>query len=104
GTPKSKCTLDLAFAPATIGPANETLTINYDAVNPATATLTGTGIAPTAKIAPATVNFPSTAAGGTSTAKSITITNTSAGASITLGAPSAIGTNFTITSDACNGA
>jgi hypothetical protein len=109
GTPKSKCTLDVAFAPAAVSsPAavTETLTINYDAQNPATATLTGTGIAPTAKIAPTTVTFAKTKAGFTSAAKTITITNESVGASVTLSAPLAsIGPNFAIPSgdDACSG-
>ena len=87
GKPTSKCTIGIAFAPTVPGPVNETLSITYDAVNPATATLTGIGIGPTAKIAPPTVSFAKTAPGATSAAKTVTISNTSKGASIKLSAP-----------------
>src|SRR4029077_7924375 len=105
GKPLSKCTVGVAFAPAAVsGPVavTETLSIKYDATNPAMATLTGTGIAATMKT-PTSVTLPKTKAGLVSAQKSITLSNTSVGANVTLGAPSAIGPNFTITSDTCSG-
>jgi len=96
----------VVFNPTGTGPASETLKLPYDAVNPATAALTGTGIAPTAKIAPTTVSFAKTAAGAPSASKTITITNNSTGASVTLLAPiTPITPNFAIVGvDACSGA
>jgi hypothetical protein len=104
GKPNSTCKISVDFQPSGVDSASETLTLPYDAANPATAALTGTGIAPTAKIAPLTVTFAKTTAGLTSATKTITITNTSVGASVTLSTLLApIGPDFAISSDLCGG-
>ena len=108
GTKTDKCTVDVAFTPTTVTavPLTEMLTVPYDNASTATAKLEGTGIGPTAKRAPTSVTFGKTTGGGISTAiKKVTITNSSAGASIvlsTLLAP--IMPNFAIVKDFCAGA
>jgi hypothetical protein len=94
---EKKCTVDLAFVPATPGSVSEAFAILYNGTSPSE-TLAGNGLAVTLK-APKSVTLPSTAAGTVGKAKNLTIKNKS-DASVTLGA-SSLSANFAIATDAC---
>lgn len=96
--PKKKCTVEVAFTPATvIGRLSEDFVIPYNGTSPSE-TLKGNGIAVTLK-APGSKTLSRAVAGAIGKAANITITNRSA-ATVQLGAASAI-TDFTIIADGC---
>ncbi len=96
--PKDKCTVEVAFVPATaIGSVSEALMIPYNGTSPAE-TLEGNGIAVTLK-APSSKTLPSTDAGSVGKTANITISNRSA-ATVQLGAASGLA-DFTIIADGC---
>lgn len=77
----ASCTITLTFTPTATGTRSGLLTVTTDATsNPSlTATLTGIGLDTTATLTPASADFGSVyAGGGTSAAKTFTVTNTSA--------------------------
>jgi hypothetical protein len=92
-----KCTVDLAFAPATPGTVSEALVIPYNGTSPSV-TLIGNGMAVTLS-APKSVKLPSAAAGTVGKAKIIEIENNSAAAVTFTGEQ--FGGNFTFNSDGC---
>jgi hypothetical protein len=59
--PKKSCTMNVIFAPITVGDAKDSLSLPYNNPNPATAALEGTGIAVTLT-APASVAMTAQAA------------------------------------------
>lgn len=76
--PNASCLITVTFTPAKAGSRNATLTV-YDnaSTGSSTASMTGSGSAPTAKLIPATDSFGNQKAGTTSNAKVSTLTNTS---------------------------
>ncbi|MGO9268318.1 MAG: hypothetical protein ACLQBA_26100, partial [Candidatus Binataceae bacterium] len=96
--PKDKCTVEVAFVPATaIGSVSEVLMIPYNGTSPAE-TLEGNGVAVTLK-APSSKTLPSADAGSVGKTANVTISNRSA-ATVQLGAASGL-TDFTIIADGC---
>jgi hypothetical protein len=76
----ASCTIDVTFVPTTTGPLVGTLTLTNNAVNdPAPLTLTGTGTAPVAGIAPASLTFFSQAVSTTSAAQTVVLSNSGTG-------------------------
>ena len=73
------CVISLTFTPAASGTRNGTLTVtdNSGGVSGTTqtASLSGTGIAPIASLAPSTLSFGNQLVGSTSTAQSLTLSN-----------------------------
>lgn len=70
------CTVNVDFRPTTGGPASGTVTISSNAAgNPHFVTLSGTGLAPSISVLPASLNFPDTLAGQTSDPQRILVTN-----------------------------
>ncbi|HEU5341074.1 choice-of-anchor D domain-containing protein [Edaphobacter sp.] len=98
----SACSIEVAFAPQTLGTVTGTLTV-ADAYRSQTITLTGTGIAPPGvSLAPTSrMSFPATGVGIAAAAQTVTLTNNSA-ALLQLAAPVLTG-DFAIVagSDAC---
>lgn len=87
GGAKDNCTLTVTFTPTASGSRPEIIQIVDDSANsPQTIALAGTGVAVqgTIQLSPATVAFGSQDAGTTSTAKTITLTNTSSSFSLTI--------------------
>ncbi|HEX5683180.1 MAG TPA: choice-of-anchor D domain-containing protein [Ideonella sp.] len=86
------CTLSLRFTPSATGSRSATLTLASDASNGnATVSLSGTGQAtatPQASLAPASLAFGSVTVGTSSTARTVTLTN-SGGAALSISAISA---------------
>lgn len=71
------CTLEIVFAPTTIGPKTGNLTINSDSLStPDLVPLAGTGINPGVGVTPLLLQFGNTAVNTTSASQDITITNT----------------------------
>lgn len=72
------CTVDVVFAPTTLGDDAETLTLSTD--NPAwpelLVALSGTGVQPFGEAAPAALTFPERLVGTTSLPKPVTVSNT----------------------------
>ncbi len=76
--PGGTCTLNVTFEPQAVGPRNATITIADDAAgSPTVLTVTGTGVAlaPAICLGAASINFPNTTAGFTSTVQTLIITN-----------------------------
>ncbi len=74
------CTITVHFAPATSGSQSGTLTINDNAQgNPHLVTLSGTGLAGTASLSANSMTFSALNVGATSSAQTLTITNTGNG-------------------------
>jgi len=96
------CTLQVVFAPAASGQRNGTLTLSGNfAANPATATLTGTAVAPaTIVLTPLSLTFAATNVGSTTAAQNIAISNTG-GATATLQTPTLTGADFHLTANTC---
>jgi hypothetical protein len=90
----AKCTIGVTFHPHTNGSTNGSVTVTFNgSLSPQILALSGTGSGgATAPLtfAPATLSIASTVVGATSPAKTVTVTNTSAG-SITLSPLSASG-------------
>ena len=73
----SSCTIAVTFTPTNAGTRNGSLIVTDDAPNsPQTANLTGTGIGPIATVSRTNLSFGYQIIGTTSSAKSITLTNT----------------------------
>ncbi len=71
------CTLNISFAPTAIGVRTGSVTVASDAPgSPQTITLTGTGQGSTSVASPSAWNFGTQGVGTTSTAKTITLSNT----------------------------
>ncbi len=105
--PGTSCSLAVTFAPTASGTANGTLFVNSNAPNsPRTVVLSGTGVTPTASLAPTTLAFPATVVGQQSVSQGVTMQNTGP-VSMTISNVSLSGINpadFVETSDACTGA
>jgi hypothetical protein len=73
----ASCTLSVTFTPTASGSRSGSLTIT-DNANPATQTvsLTGTGTAPVVSLSPASLTFPPQLVGTSSSAQSLTLSNT----------------------------
>jgi hypothetical protein len=73
----ASCTLSVTFKPTATGTRTGAVTIT-DNANPATQTvsLTGTGTAPVVSLSPTSLTFPAQAVGGSSSAQSVTLSNT----------------------------
>jgi hypothetical protein len=77
----SICTFTITFTPTAGGARNGTLILTDNAPDsPQTITLTGSGYVTTATISPASLTFSNQSVGSTSTAQTVTITNTGANA------------------------
>jgi hypothetical protein len=75
--PGASCTISVSFTPSATGSRSGTLSLTSNssvAVNPIT--LSGTGVAPAAGLSPATLTFASQLLNMSSTAQSVTLTNT----------------------------
>jgi len=72
------CSIQVAFAPKSLGPGSATLTINSDASNnPVSVPLSGTGVnPPTASVSPASINFGSVFIGTGNSTPTVTVSNT----------------------------
>jgi hypothetical protein len=75
-SPGGSCILAVDFAPTTAGIQTGVVSIPSEAGN-TTATIVGTGVAPTATLTPATYNFGSVTVGSTSSQLVLRLTNTS---------------------------
>jgi len=77
--PGLSCPIQVQFSPTSAGAQSGSLIITDTAPNsPETVTLSGTGVAPTLTVLPATLSFGSIAVGGSpSAAQTVTVTNTS---------------------------
>ncbi len=88
----ASCTIGVAFAPAGAGARSATLVVMHNAAGgQSTASLSGNGVAldPVAVVSPGTLSFSQTV-GTTSTAQTVTLSNTG-NAALTLGAPAIAG-------------
>jgi Bacterial Ig domain len=75
----STCTINVVFSPTAVGAANGTATVAGNVtVNGSPVSLSGTGLAPTrtATVAPTSLAFGNARTGTTSTAQTLTVTNT----------------------------
>jgi hypothetical protein len=96
----ASCTVNLGFSAQTSGVRSGTLSVTHDGAGATSASLSGTGVAPSAFLSAPTI--PVTSVGGTSTATS-TLTNTGIG-TLTLTVPNAssvTGTDFAFVSTTC---
>jgi streptogramin lyase len=94
--PGSNCAVAVTFTPKATGAIGGTLTIDDDSGNAGTiqtVTLSATGTAPAASLSSASLSFGSLVQGTTSSAKTITVTNT-CGASLAAGAACTITVTF----------
>jgi hypothetical protein len=72
-----KCSIIVTFAPSASGTRTGTVTVTDSAPgSPQTVSLTGTGIAPTVTLSPATLTFAAQLVGTTSPPQTVTLTNT----------------------------
>lgn len=91
--PTQSCTLTVTFTPAATGSRSATLQVASDANNGTqVVTLSGTGTAPTATVAPTAWNFGDQIAHSSSAAKAFTVTNTGT-ATLNVSSASLAGTN-----------
>jgi hypothetical protein len=94
----SSCTVSVEFKPASAGPLSAFLSVADSASgSPQTAMLSGTGTNPSAPavlLTPATIAFPTTILGATSTAQTVTLKNTGT-ATLTISSIKLAGTNST---------
>ena len=87
GGAKDNCTITVKFAPTAAGSRPDIIQILDDSANsPQTVALSGTGVAVqgTMQLSPSTLDFGNQAVGTTSTAKTITLTNTSSAFALTI--------------------
>ena len=101
--PSASCQIRIAFTPSAPGPENGTLSLpgNFPA-SPAIAALGGSGVAPgNLTLSPASLNFGTVIENTSSTASTITATNTG-GAAVTVQS-SAVTSSYKIVADSCNG-
>src|SRR6266545_4424507 len=79
------CTISVTFAPTATGARSASVTLTDDAVSsPQNVSLSGTGTAPAASLAPSSLTFASQIVGTTSPAQAVTLTN-SGSASLAIG-------------------
>ena len=89
----TSCTINVTFTPTATGARSGTLSVADNAAgSPQTASLTGTGTAPSVSLSPASVSFGSQAVNTTSAAQAVTLTN-SGGSALTISSISITGTN-----------
>jgi hypothetical protein len=75
------CTINVTFAPTASGTRSGTLTVTDNAAgSPHSVPLTGTGLGPLATVSPTSLSFGNQAQGTTSAPKTVTLTNSGAGA------------------------
>src|SRR2546430_3998155 len=87
GGAKDNCTITVIFAPTAAGSRPDIIQIADDSANsPQAVALSGSGVAVqgTIQLSPSTVAFGNQPIGTTSTAKTITLTNTSSGFALTI--------------------
>lgn len=101
------CTVAVGFVPLAVGPRTATLTAVASPGSPATATLSGTGVAATAQLvmAPSSHSFGTVLIGGTPATQQFTVTNMGGSPSGSLAALVG-GTNaseFSLSTDTCTG-
>ncbi len=88
------CMITVSFTPTGTGTRTGAVTFTDNAPDtPQSAPLTGTGIAPTATVSPASLNFPAEPIGVTSSPKNVTLTDSSTNGAVL------VVTNLTITGD-----
>jgi subtilase family serine protease len=97
---KKTCAVSVEFSPATYGGMSGSMMAPYNG-GIATTTLLGVGI--DLVEGPASVKFAPIAAGTTSPAKPVTLTNESATITVTMGATPAVSGPFVVGPDGCNG-
>ena len=101
----STCTITLTFTPTAENTRYGTLTIVDNATNsPQSVGLTGTGALVADSVAPTTLTFGNVTVGATSTAQTVTVTNTaSLNSGLTLVPGTAVATgDFTVSANGCN--
>ena len=101
----ASCTLQVSFAPKSIGAGSATLTINSDALNsPGTVSLTGTGInnAPIAVVSPISYEAGQVVIATTLSGMAVTVTNSGGGLPLHISSTTLTGdTDFYIASNNC---
>ncbi len=76
----ASCTVTLSWNPAAAGSMTGSLVFTDDATNnPQVVSLSGTGVSPAVKLSPTSLTFPTQVVFTTSTAKTVTLTNTGSG-------------------------
>ena len=102
--PGDSCVIFVGFKPSGAGTRTATLSISWDAANsPGQVSLSGVGTAPAASVSPASLAFGTQQNNTTSTAKSVTVSN-SGTAALHVGNLTVSGTNapdFSIASNGC---
>lgn len=79
--PGASCSINVQFTPVALGTRNGTLTVTDNAPgSPQTASLTGTGIGPTASLSPNSLDFGGQRAGFPTATRRVTLSNTGTGA------------------------
>jgi len=97
------CVITVTFQPSSAGLKTATLTVQQDGGAAATATLTGTGLAPTAELSIAALDFGGVELGATSPGQIVTLANTGTDA-LTVGAVEVAGDTGDFTTDGgCDG-
>jgi hypothetical protein len=95
------CTVQVGFAPATLGPLQATLTYTDDALNsPQVVPVTGSGIQPAVSLSASSLDFGNQVVGTTSPNQSVVVTNSGTD-TLNIGAAT-IGAPFAIVTDACS--
>jgi hypothetical protein len=103
--PSGSCNVQIDFAPTAAGGRTGTLTVSSTTplVQPVTATLSGTGIAPAAiGVAPLSLSFGAVLVGQASAAQMVTITNTGGVAMASLNL--SVSPQFLLSANTCSGA
>lgn len=94
----ANCVISVSFAPTVAGSAYDAITVsNSTGVSPIVVNLSGSGVMPLT-FSPTSLSFGNQTVGGTSAAKSITVTNTS-GAALTINSVSTTGGVFAQTNN-----
>jgi len=96
-----QCALAFQFSPTSEGPATGLLTVVDDG-GTQTVQLTGTGTArPTDDLAPASLSFPATVVGVSSTEQKVTLTNSGANPLTSIAVATAAGSSFQVKDNTC---
>ena len=89
----AKCTINVTFTPTAIGTRSGTLSVNDNAsTSPQTVALSGSGTI--VSVSPTSLSFGSVPVGTSSTAQTVTVTNTSSNTKVTISGVSLNGTNL----------
>ncbi len=97
------CTVQVEFAPTTLGPLQASLSFGDDALNsPQVVAVTGSGIQPAASLSVSSLAFGNQVVGTTSPSQAVVVTNS--GTDLLHVGGVAIGAPFAITADACSNA